>query len=880
MVDLASHRTTGHAAFAHSRNVAGGADRNLDKTYWLILSVTLGLAIIGSTIGVVFATLPYVTETRKALHSEYVHEERNAIIQRIDPIRTLARFHAGATDTLALVFSDFDDIDRIDRLYRASFVAEDLLALRVYDFSGTPLFTTSREQNADATAWSEAADLALAEVLEKTPGGFSRSLSAPHILGDHQYLFVFEPVLHQGNFEGAVLAVINLEEIIALQRQHETLGTFSLVASDETGAAAATRDGAFFARLDGTGLDLVFEPNAAQGFLLGSSLAWKNTLFVAVAMAIPLLFLAATGRERILRPYQALQASEASLQQQKKELSELAAIAQRAKEAIIITGLDGRIRWVNPAFERLTGYVMGEIEGRKPGAFLQGPDTDADTIARIGTALAQREEIDVEILNYTKTGGTYWIRLGISLLKDPDGTPFGFMAISSDITEAIERGLALRQAHDEIERQANEDALTGLPNRRAFDLALAERGKMGANLAIIRIDLDHFKDVNDRFGHAAGDLVLERVAQILKEETRTIDMPARIGGDEFIVLLGLEHTRAEADALVRRIQERIREPIPFEGHELKVGSSFGIALGKPPETCPEEVIRAADAALYAAKDAGRNLIIHYTSDLHEQVTARRQQTEELRRALENAEFEPVYQPIIDAASGALVSVETLVRWRHPERGLLAPSAFLDHARDINILPEIDRQVMDRAFRDIGRINSHGLYVPQFSLNLTPERLADQALLKGTLEGDTAGAALTFEILESTFLEKANDDMHFAIDLLRDHGARIEIDDFGSGHASMISLMHLRPDGLKIDMQLVREAPHSRPYRMMVSSAVRLANTLGITVTAEGIETEEHRVLMTRLGCHKLQGYLFSKPLTADDLEAYARQSFLLNTKAS
>ena len=553
---------------------------------------------------------------------------------------------------------------------------------------------------------------------------------------------------------------------------------------------------------------------------------------------------------------------------QAKELAELAAVVERATDSILVTDIDGRVTWVNPAFEALSGYSLEHMMGKKPGDVLQGPDTDRAVVRAIGESLRRRRPIKREILNYTSTGEPYWIALSIAPLENDLGEPYAFVAISSNITTDRAQREAIAAAHDEIRHQALHDPLTELPNRRALDMALKERERSGEGTTIVRIDLDHFKYVNDTMGHDAGDFVLREVGRILKSETKENDLPARIGGDEFVILLRPGGVASDGVVIAERMLARIRAPMSYEGKTVQIGASFGVATSADGILPTPEVIVGADAALYEAKENGRNRIQPYTPELHTSVLARRSMARELRRAVALEEFEPHFHPQFDARTREMVGVETLARWKSGKLGFLKPDLFLPVAQRLSMIEEIDDIIFRKAIGHVTRLNEMGLPIGKVALNVTAQRVQEPDVLRLVRDLQGKDFRIAFEVLESVLIEEQSDVFQFGLDRLRDVGVSIEIDDFGSGHASIIGLMQLRPDAMKVDRRLVHRITTDRQSRDVLRSIVGIAQSMDLTVIAEGVETLEHAGILTELGCHVLQGYAFCQPMDARGLEAF------------
>ncbi|MEM1431576.1 MAG: EAL domain-containing protein [Pseudomonadota bacterium] len=551
-----------------------------------------------------------------------------------------------------------------------------------------------------------------------------------------------------------------------------------------------------------------------------------------------------------------------------KELSELAVIAQRANDAIVVTDLEGRVTWVNPAFETLSEYSLAEMKGKFPGRVLQGPETDHKTVHAIGESIRNQRAIRKEILNYTKAGVPYWVMLSISPLENEMGECYGFVAISDDRTREREQREAIAAAHKEIEQQALHDPLTELPNRRALDLSLKDRESKRECTTIVRIDLDHFKYVNDTIGHDAGDFVLCEVGRILREETDAQDLPARVGGDEFLILLRPGTVSGDGVALAERILKRVRAPLIYQTKTIRVGASFGVASSADGILPTPELVVGADAALYEAKELGRNCIRLYTPDLHTDVLGRRCMARELRRAVASEEFEPHFHPQFDAYTRELVGVETLARWDSDELGFMQPDQFLPVAQRLSMIEEIDDIIFRKAIQSISELNADGALISKLSVNVTAQRVQEPKVLSMVREIKDASFRIAFEVLESVLIEEQSEIFQYGIDCLRDVGVSIEIDDFGSGHASIIGLMQLRPDAMKIDKRLVSRINSDRQSHAVLRNIIGIAQSMNLTVIAEGVETMDHADTLTELGCHVLQGYAFCQPMDVHALREF------------
>ena len=445
---------------------------------------------------------------------------------------------------------------------------------------------------------------------------------------------------------------------------------------------------------------------------------------------------------------------------------------------------------------------------------------------------------------------------------------------------------SLKKSNEALQYSAFHDALTDLANRRGLEAHLEEletdRWENGGGLTVMHLDLDRFKQINDTLGHAAGDHVLIEVAKILRQNVGPEDFVARIGGDEFVIVAP---SASDVDALKARahsIIEATRRPVPYEEHQCRFGASIGVACGEGATLNAKKLLVNADIALYRAKRQGRNAAVFFSQEDEAEVRQRKTLTDELRTALDRGEFFPVYQPQVDANTFEIVGVEALARWRHPTRGVLAPAAFLQVAEDLGVVAEIDECILECAMRDRVLFKEAGFERPKVSVNVSLRRLRDDQLLQKVKKLDFERGALVFELLESIFLDETDAVLQHNIDTLREMGVEIEIDDFGTGHASMMSLVRLGPDKLKIDRQFIQPLIDSPVSQRLVASMMEIAEALEIGVVAEGVETLEHAELLRDMGCDVLQGYALAKPMPSAQLVTWLRDggaTRLLSTPA-
>jgi len=431
---------------------------------------------------------------------------------------------------------------------------------------------------------------------------------------------------------------------------------------------------------------------------------------------------------------------------------------------------------------------------------------------------------------------------------------------------------ALEDVHLVLEHNSLHDALTRLPNRRFLDqqLTLAGMNEDTRPLTLLHIDLDRFKDINDTLGHAAGDEVLKQAASVLRSHVPAVDFIARIGGDEFVLLSRRDPAEADFSALSARLIEAISEPMTIEGHDCRIGASIGIATRNEVEESAEQLLVNADIALYEAKRRGRNRVEAFNGELRLRTVEMKRLGDEILRGLERGEFRPFFQPQFDAQTLEIAGVEALARWQHPTRGFIAPDVFLPVAESLNVVAQIDETILDQALLQAIRWEGQGLDIPCVSVNVSCQRLLDDNLLEKLRAMNIRPGSLTFELLESISFDSADDGLKQAIDDIKGLGIDIEIDDFGTGHASIVSLLELSPKRLKIDRRLVQPLLESTSQQSLVRSIIEIGKVRDIETVAEGVETLAHAELLRDLGCHILQGYAFARPMPADDFLAFAK----------
>jgi diguanylate cyclase (GGDEF)-like protein/PAS domain S-box-containing protein len=543
-------------------------------------------------------------------------------------------------------------------------------------------------------------------------------------------------------------------------------------------------------------------------------------------------------------------------------LEQAAQVFQNARDAIIMMDTGYRVRAVNGAFTAITGHAPEQIIGQ-PLASL-GCGVDDDFYQRIWTGLEGADHWEGELASARSNGERYPVRVALTAIRDAHGDVSGYMAMLSDISER-------KRIEEQVRHQAEHDALTGLPNRilllDRLHQALATWRRQGSRCAVMFLDLDKFKAINDTHGHQAGDIVLREVALHVRACVRQVDTISRLGGDEFVVLLADIKGADQAACVAVAVTQAVALPIDIGGQEVTLSASIGIAL------CPDDgaevdtLLHHADVAMYHAKQNGRGSFQFFSPAMNAHVIERVELENRLRQALDGNEFMLQYQPEIEVATGRVTSVEALLRWRHPQRGLLLPHEFLPVAEDSGLIVPIGEWVLRAACRR-ARAWRHGGSTATVAVNLSDVQLAHDGLLPAIDAAlESAGLppdALELEIAEDA-LSRGEPAFRATALALRARGVRLSIDRFGTGLSSLEALRRFPLTKLKIDRSYVGDVVHDPVHAAMVPAIIAVARSLQLRVVGEGVETAEQLDFLRRHGCDDYQGFYASAASTRPNL---------------
>lgn len=549
------------------------------------------------------------------------------------------------------------------------------------------------------------------------------------------------------------------------------------------------------------------------------------------------------------------------------KLKQAATVFNSTTEAIFITDENNLISSINPAYTVTTGYTEEDALGKDP-AILNSGHHDKEFFNQFWIELKTRGQWQGEIWNRHKDGHIFPVWQSITAIKDDSGKIIQFVSIFNDISS--------RKADEELIRyQANYDSLTGLPNRNLFldriNIALKQAQRHKNQLALLLLDLDRFKWINDTLGHKTGDIILQETAKRLIKSVRDSDTVARLGGDEFAIIMPEISHYSDTEIIANKIFSAFKAPLSLEGHEIHISGSIGITLFPDDGDNVESLQMNADSAMYYAKEDGRNRYHYFTPRLQAKAERHLLLVNYLQQALHKDEFEIYYQPIIDQFTHQIISAEALIRWYQPQLGFISPEEFIPLAENSGLIRAIGNWVVLRVAENMQRWQELGLKPINVSINKSAHQFSKNNCDKDWLtifkQHNIDVSRITVEITESVFMEKGHDYVA-SLSAMQKQGMKISLDDFGTGYSSLSYLKRFPVDFLKIDRSFIHDVTKDSDDAMLVEMILSLADKMNIQVVAEGVETIEQLNFLKRNNCRYIQGYFFSTPLALDEFETF------------
>lgn len=559
------------------------------------------------------------------------------------------------------------------------------------------------------------------------------------------------------------------------------------------------------------------------------------------------------------------------LEETLKDLRELKYTLDQAA-IVTITDSKGAITYVNDLFCEISQYKQEELIG-KNHRLLNSGYHPKEYFKEMWKQIGLGHTWEGEIRNRKKDGSIYWVQATIVPFMDEKGKPYKYISIRKDITMQ-------KQLEEEIFHLAYHDSLTNLPNRRMFMNQLRneiiERNNSKAKLSILFIDLDNFKFINDKWGHDTGDLVIKEAANRIKEALRPTDMVARLGGDEFIVMLKDIQDKEDITNYVEQILAKFQKAISTCGQEYSLTCSIGIATYPENGDSAEQLITNADNALYHVKGRGKNDYVFYDNKMKIQSLERSLLENALRSAIQNEQFYLEYQPKQNIATKELFGMEALVRWNHPELGIIPPGKFIPLAEETGLIIPMGEWILRESCRQTKLWQKQGFPNLIISVNVSVRQLEDSnfidSVIKILKETELNPRCLELEVTESIFADVKN--AASILQELRSMGIKISVDDFGTGYSSLSYIKHLPIDILKVDRSFIRDIHSNEESKAIVRAIITIANAIGLKVIAEGIELEEHIEELKKGGCLLGQGFYLSKPMTSEAFEYYLKKTMI------
>ena len=557
--------------------------------------------------------------------------------------------------------------------------------------------------------------------------------------------------------------------------------------------------------------------------------------------------------------------------QHEEKIRLLATVFESVADGILIVEPDLTVQAVNPAFVSIAGFDPSELLGQPLTLFAPGAHDRAYVDAIWATA-RHAGAWQGEVTSMRRTGEPFAASLSVTAVRSPTGALEHFVLTLADISQR-------KYQEHQIRYQASFDRLTDLPNRwlvcERLEEAILRAQRSRTKVAVVFIDLNRFKQVNDSLGHHAGDELLKMVARRLRNSTRVSDTVGRLGGDEFLIVAPDAADRGAGTRLVEKIQYSMSEPFSIRGQEIYCGASVGVAFYPDDGDSADELLRNADLAMYHAKRNPERRFVYYEPGMREQSGFHLGLENDMRRAVAGNEFELHFQPKVDLDNRQVIGAEALIRWRHPTRGLVSPAEFIPIAEETGLIWEIGCWTLYEACRRLAGWTAAGLPLPSVSVNLSPRQFQD-ARLVGLVTSVVEETGIDPSRLELELTESAMiGDIEKAVAILgglKDIGVRLSIDDFGTGYSSLAYLKRFPIDTLKIDRSFVRDIVKSATDPAIVSTIVNLAESLGFDTIAEGVETEQQATILRSHRCSRIQGFLISRPLDVVSFEVFVRES--------
>ncbi|PLW77794.1 putative bifunctional diguanylate cyclase/phosphodiesterase [Cohaesibacter celericrescens] len=567
----------------------------------------------------------------------------------------------------------------------------------------------------------------------------------------------------------------------------------------------------------------------------------------------------------------------------KEENALMEMIARHANDGLLIQDIYATIEWSNPSYARITGYSTEELRGHKPQEFLLPPENQMSKqdIEAFKYDIASDILDSFEVVrNVRKNGEFFWNQLSFAVVEYEDGRDPKVIVISRDVTEQIEREEKLKLAKQETQFRAEHDMLTGLPNRMKLNGFLSEAlqnaNTTDGEVGILHVDLDRFKAVNDMLGHAAGDAVLVHAADVMKAIMRPDDMVCRFGGDEFIIVcLGVSGF-SYLENVAKQIISDLKKPFVWGDQKILFGSSIGIALSSEVHRDQEKLIRHADVALYEVKNNGRDGLLSYTRQVGDMVSRRTELSTSLSRAISDDQLGVVLQPQFDLSTRKVVGFESLIRWHHPQKGLLAPADFFEVAERNGRMEDIDAIAIKSALDALSHFHDVGFPSMRVSINVSAQMLNSPAYVdRLKWEADKRNLNpenIVIEVLETILIQSSDDTASRAIRALSAAGFGVELDDFGTGYSGLANLARLDIQGVKIDRSLVQDAHENHTSQVILEAVITLCRDLSLNVIAEGVECREQAEFLQGIGGSVIQGYGVARPMSLNNAVRWLRNT--------